>query len=130
MKEVNCTSLQSQSPTYICETCLKANSSAIWLAWLKCIHPDDHQSHPKVTAVASLTGIQLVKIRQPPPNLQGVSVNQPQLCRQYRQCSRQDSCTFAHSQEEVDYWKRKIVERSYKALVSYIHDIYMGHCYY
>lgn len=119
VNEVSCAGLQCQSPTYVCETCLRANPGAIWLAWLKCIYPDEHQSHPKVTAVVSLTGTQLVKVRQPPPSLLGLPVNQPQLCKYYPRCSWQDSCVFAHSAEEVYHWKWKIVERRYKALVSY-----------
>ena len=118
MNEVSCAGLQCQSPTYVCEACLRANPGAIWLAWLKCIYPDEHQSHPKVTAVVSLTGTQLVKVRQPPPSLLGLPVNQPQLCKYYPRCSWQDSCVFAHSAEEVYHWKWKIVERHYKALVS------------
>ena len=119
VNEVSCAGLQCQSPTYVCEACLRANPGAIWLAWLKCIYPDEHQSYPKVTAVVSLTGTKLVKVRQPPQVLLGLSVNQPQLCRHHRQCSWQDSCAFAHSKEEVYYWKSKIAEQHYKSLVSY-----------
>ena len=118
MNEVSYEGLQCQSPTYVCETCLRANSNAIWLAWLKCIHPDKHHRHPKVAAVVRLSATQLAKVRQPRPSLLGLPANQPQLCRYYPQCSRQDSCAFAHSGEEAHYWKWKIVERRYKALVS------------
>ena len=109
VNEVSCAGLQCQSPTYVCETCLQANPSAIWLAWLKCIHPDEHRRHPKVAAVISLSTTQLVKVRQPQSSLLGLPPSQ---------CSWQDSCAFAHSKEEVHYWKWKIVEQHYKALVS------------
>ena len=108
--------LECQSPTEVCETCLEANPIAVWLAWLKCIHPDKHHGHdhPRVTAVVESSHRQLVKVRQP---LVMLRVNQPQLCRHRQHCSRQDTCMFAHSKEEVNYWKWKIAEEHYNDLV-------------
>lgn len=111
--------LQCQSPTEVCETCLEANPRAIWLAWLKCIHPDKHQGHghPRVTAVVKLSHMQLVKLRQP------LRINQLQLCKYYQCCSRQDKCMFAHSEEEVNYWKWKIAEEHYNRLVRVVNNV-------
>ena len=102
--ELSNAGLQCQSPTDICNACYEANPSAIWLAWLKCIYPDEHKCPPRLTAVVSLSGL-LVTVRE--PNLQ-------------QQYSWRDNCRYAHSQEEVNYWKWKIAEERCKALVRYV----------
>jgi len=116
-REVSNAGLQCQSPTDICKTCLEANPRAIWLTWLKCIHPEEHRHCLRVTVVVSLSHRQLVKVRQPSPSLLRLHVKGPQLCRFYQQGCRQDSCVSAHSPEELNYWKWKIAEEQYKDLV-------------
>ena len=50
-------------------------------------------------------------------------INQLQLCRYHQAYSRQDSCLFAHSEEEVNYWKWKIAEEHYSNLVRELNSV-------
>ena len=96
----------------VCPQCLSANSRAHWLTWLTCTD----SSHAGDTVTALLDGERLVAVREWFPE------NQQQLTLCQKQNSCEKMCEFAHSQNELDYWKwLKISRDIYDQLVWSFH---------
>ena len=112
--KVDAANLQCQSPTEICQACFKAYPNVVWLAWLKCIYPEEHSQKPNVTVAVDLSHTQLVEVRQPPSILTDPRV--PALCHQKAQgnCPTGERCRYAHSKEEQNYWKWEIAKKLYE----------------
>ena len=115
MREIISADVQSQSPSKVCDVCYKNNPSAIWLAWLKCIYPDDHNQKNTVAVLINSSQTRLVQVRQPPVNI--TNPNELKLCSQ-ADCQAGNGCVLAHSTEEFNYWKRQAIKRLYNDLVS------------
>ena len=80
----------------VCKQCLSANSRAVWLTWLTCTD-SSHAGEDRVTVVMRREAMELVTI----PVESG---HKTHACKEGGKCKKTD-CSFAHSQEELEYWK-------------------------
>lgn len=110
----------------MCKSCFLENTEAVWLTWLKCIHPNKHHRffHGCVTVVLDREKSQLVQVRTKISHLNRVPVNEIALCGFIPGCYKEDKCKFAHSPEELNYWRwgkvRKILDSKLDKIVSLI----------
>ena len=96
--------IRSMSPSEICLECYQENNDAIWLSYLKCIQPSLHVDSKTITMVINDSSV-LVPLR-PANHLRRLAVGKLQLCRhKARYCPKKDRCRFAHSEEELNYWR-------------------------
>jgi len=114
--------LQYQSPSKVCRACFERDPNAVWLAWLKCINQEEHNTKATVTVVVGLSRRQLIKVRELPPGVSKLSelalcCSNPVAMGTASRCGG-DRCRLAHSQEELNYWKWNIVIRLYAEMVS------------
>lgn len=96
----------SVSPSDVCLKCYRDNNSAIWLSHLTCIRPSEHENEDTITVVVSDSqdNQKLVPVRS--ADHLRVDVGQIQMCRhEPSYCPRGDECLFAHSEEELNYWR-------------------------
>ena len=117
VQEIVNANVRSQSPSKVCKVCYTHNPSAIWLAWLKCIYLDDHNQRDTVVILIDSSQTRLVQVQQPPVPI--TNPNEMKLCSQ-ADCQTGNECVFAHSLEELNYWKWQAVNRLYSDLVSVI----------
>ena len=99
-----------QSPTRVCAKCyLEAdtNYNTQWLSWLECAQPNDHEQEDKKIIVIG-DDHEVIELRELPSCRMALQPTQLSLCRNINLpagCPFDDSCTFAHSNEELEYWK-------------------------
>ena len=112
-------SLKSQCPSEVCQACFQANPKALWLAWLKCTNTEEHKNKSTITVVANNKEKKLIKLRQLPTIFAQLD--------QVRRCTRtgglsgfcnSQSCTQAHSEEELLYWKWQVARNTIFSKVS------------
>ena len=87
--------------------CYEENSNAIWLAHLTCIRPNEHQDSNTIMVVVtdSQDNQQLTPVRSV-DHLSRVAVGRIEMCRHGPSyCPRGEECLFAHSEEELNYWR-------------------------
>ena len=117
--KVTSANLRSQSPSEVCQTCLqKYTDGAIWLAWLECIHPEEHIRDPTKTVVVSSSLTKLITVRSLPCKISHLDPHHLSYCQNYPACKWGSQCSCSHSEEELNYWKWQSVSRMYMELVS------------
>ena len=97
----------SVSPSDVCLKCYHENNSAIWLSHLTCIRPSEHGDSDTITVVVSDSqdNQQLVPVRSA-DHLSRLDVSRIEMCRHDPSyCPKGDRCRFAHSKEELNYWR-------------------------
>ena len=105
------------SPSQVCLKCYRENNKAVWLSYLTCVHRNEHAGCAKITVVISESRddqrlIQLRSAKHP----KTLSISNIQLCRHnVGHCPKGEKCMFAHSEEELDYWRWKRA----KAIIGY-----------
>ena len=93
----------SVSPSDVCLECYRDNNSAVWLSYLTCIRPNEHTDSNTITVVVS--DQQLVPVRSA-DHLSRLNVSRIEMCRHDpSHCPRGERCRFAHSEEELNYWR-------------------------
>ena len=98
----------SVSPSDVCIKCYRDNNSAVWLSHLTCIRPGEHADSDTITVVVnsdSRDNQQLVPVRSA-DHLSRLDVGRIEMCRHDPSyCPRGEKCRFAHSKEELNYWR-------------------------
>lgn len=97
----------SMSPSEVCQTCYHGNNGAVWLSYLTCIRPNEHNNCDYVTVVVSDSqdDQQLVPVR-PAHHLRRLNIGKIQMCRHNEgHCPKGGRCLFAHSDEELNHWR-------------------------
>lgn len=97
----------SVSPSDVCRQCYHDNSNAIWLSHLTCIRPSEHEDNDTITVVVSDSqdNPRLVPVRSA-DHLSRVAVSKIAMCRHNPSyCHRGEKCRFAHSKEELNFWR-------------------------
>ena len=107
---LECGDIPCQSPSEVCRTCFYDNPGAFWLAWLRCIHPDRHRVNDSVTVVLDRERSQLIQVRTATSHLNRVAVDEIAMCKYVPNCRWGERCKFAHSSEELNYWRWKRVK--------------------
>ena len=111
-----------QSPSRVCQACFEHDPNAVWLAWLKCTNQEEHSTRATMTVVVSLSHRRLVTVRELPSAVSKLSelalcLTNPVAMGTASRCGG-DQCRLAHSQEELNYWRWKIVIQLYAQKVS------------
>ena len=105
-------SLESQSPSEVCQACFEANGSrALWLSWVKCTDMELHWDVRKITVVVS--GKRLVRVHPLPESV--TSFSQVKICTSQQvfmdvicfSCSSKR----AHSIGELLYWRWQVAKK-------------------
>lgn len=102
-------SLESQSPSEVCQACLEANGPrALWLSWVKCTNMESHKDMRKITVVVSRK--HLVRVHPLPASV--TDFGQVKICtsQQVYMDAICFSCSSkrAHSIGELLYWRWQI----------------------
>ena len=97
----------SVSPSDVCLECYHDNNNAVWLSHFTCIRPNEHTDSDTITVVVSdsQNNQQLIPVR-PADHLSRLTVGRIAMCKHDPSyCPRGESCLFAHSDEELNYWR-------------------------
>jgi hypothetical protein len=110
------------SPSEVCTLCCEKYNNAIWLAWLLCVHPEEHTCSERCNTVVANASV--VRVRELPSRIRRrTNPNTPKLCPSVQNnqgyCPQGDTCSFAHSQGEVNYWKWCLANAIFEGLVGY-----------
>ena len=93
----------SMSPSLVCVECWDENNEATWLSYMTCLKPREHRGD-RITVLVD--DDELVVVRSG-DHLSDLDVGDIMMCDYTPNCFRKHECKFAHSEIELNYWRRQ-----------------------